>query len=277
MNTAWIERRDRFLTTLPRRPQVMGILNVTPDSFSDGGRFNTLDAAMAQAERMVVEGCDLLDIGGESTRPGATVVSESEELDRVCPVVEALSSAFDTPLSIDTYKANVARAAVEAGAVIVNDVWGFQKDPEMARVVAETQTAAIVMHNRNAADPSLDIMSDMRSSLERSLALAKVAGVPEARLLVDPGIGFGRTPEQSLECIKRLDELTAWFGHPVLLGLSRKRFIGHVLGNEVDDRLNGTIAANMMGLWRGARVLRVHDVKPHVEAVQLFEAIASAS
>ncbi len=277
MTRDWHTTRDRFLSALADRPLVMGILNVTPDSFSDGGQFDTVEAALNQARAMEADGCDVLDIGGESTRPGATVVAAEAERDRVVPVLNALAGQTALPVSIDTYKASVARAAVGAGAVIVNDVWGLQKDPEMAGVVAETGAAVIVMHNRGEADPSLDVMDDMRAFLTRSLEIAQAAGIPDDRILVDPGIGFGKTPEQSLTCINRLDELAAWFGRPVLLGLSRKRFIGHVLGNEVEDRLYGTLAANMAGLARGARVLRVHDVKPHAEAVKLTQAIRATS
>lgn len=276
MEPEWQIRRDAFLAALSARPLVMGILNVTPDSFSDGGQFNAFDQAMAQGTRMEAEGCDILDIGGESTRPGATAVAAEEELQRVLPVISALFEKSEVPISIDTYKAQVARAAIEAGAVIVNDVWGLQKDPEMAVAVAEAGAAVIVMHNRPFVDGSIDIMADMRAYLDRSLEIAARAGVAEARILVDPGIGFGKTPDQSLTCIARLSELSDWYGLPVLLGLSRKRFIGHVLGNDVDDRLTGTLAANMSGLENGARVLRVHDVKPHVEAVKLTEAIKAA-
>lgn len=270
-------RRDRLLSAVATRPQVMGILNVTPDSFSDGGAFDTVERAVAQAARMEGEGCDILDIGGESTRPGATVVDAEEERARVLPVLAALSGQTALPISIDTYKADVAKAAVAAGAVMVNDVWGLQRDPNMAPVVADTGAALVVMHNRADVDPGLDILSDMRAFLDRSLALAEAAGIPRDRILVDPGIGFGKTPEQSLTCIHRLDALSDWYGLPVLLGLSRKRYIGHVLGNEVGDRLFGTLASNVIGLGKGARVLRVHDVKPHAEAVKLFSAIEGAS
>ncbi len=268
--------RDAVLDALVQRPLVMGILNVTPDSFSDGGRFDGLKAAQAHASRMIAEGADILDIGGESTRPGSDFVSEDDERARVMPVLKALAEC-GVPLSIDTYKAAIAREAVEAGAVIVNDVWGMQRDAEMPRTVAETGAAVVLMHNREQADPDLDIFDDVRRFLERSMALAAEAGIPDDRIMVDPGIGFGKTPEQSLTCIAMLDRLAEWFGRPVLLGLSRKRFIGHVTGAEVDDRLAGTLAANMMGLARGARVIRVHDVAEHVHAVKMFEAVGGAA
>lgn len=277
MNDVWTDRRDRFLTRLAERPQVMGILNITPDSFSDGGALSSVDAAIAQAKAFAKAGCDVLDIGGESTRPGATPVGVEEELDRVLPVIKAVSQVVDLPISVDTYKAAVAREAVKAGAVIVNDVWGLQKDPQMAAVVAEAAAAVIVMHNRTEVDPTLDIMADMRAFLTASLGLARDAGVETSRMLVDPGIGFGRTPEQSLTCVRRLSELGDWFGLPVLLGLSRKRFIGHVLDRDVDDRLIGTLAANMVGIAKGARVIRVHDVAEHVEALRMRRAIEEAT
>lgn len=271
----WDAKRDALLAALLSRPQVMGILNITPDSFSDGGAYDAPKAALAHALRMAAEGADILDVGGESTRPGAAPVGAEEELARVLPVIQPLS-ALDTPLSIDTYKASVARAAVAAGAVMINDVWGLQKDPEMPETVSETGALVVLMHNRQQADESIDIMDDMRRFLDRSLSLAARASVAETRILVDPGIGFGKTPRQSLTCLNRLDVLADWYGLPVLLGLSRKRFIGHVLGAEVGNRLIGTLAANMMGLARGARVLRVHDVAEHSEAVKMFVATEGA-
>ena len=268
----WQQRRDAVLTAMDDRPLVMGILNVTPDSFSDGGRFASFDEAVAQAARMEAEGADILDIGGESTRPGSVAVSADEELARVMPVVEAVATRSQVALSIDTYKASVAREAVAAGAVIVNDVWGCQRDEGMADAIAETGAIAVLMYNRESVDPEMDVMDDMRRFLDRSLGLAARAGVAKERILVDPGIGFGKTPAQSLTCLNRLDELGAWYGCPVLLGLSRKRFIGHVLAAEVDARLTGTLVANTLGLTKGARVIRVHDVAPHVEAVKMVQA-----
>lgn len=270
----WTAKRDAFLAGLQDRPLVMGILNATPDSFSDGGQHEG-DAALAHARAMIAEGADVLDIGGESTRPGATPVPLPEELERILPLIRVLG-AEDTPVSIDTYKAATARAAVDAGAVIINDVWGAQKDPDMASVMAETGAAVILMHNREAADASVDVMKDMHRFLAKSLDLVTKSGVSQDRILLDPGIGFGKTPEQSLTCVNRLDELVDWFGLPVLLGLSRKRMIGHVLDVPVDRRLTGTLAANMIGLARGAKVLRVHDVAEHAEAVKMFTALGNA-
>lgn len=271
----WRSKRDAFLSAMRARPLVMGILNVTPDSFSDGGQHDGRAAALAHAERMIAEGADIVDVGGESTRPGSSPVSETEERARVLPVVQALAGR-DTPVSIDTYKAAVARDCVAAGAVIINDVWGMQRDPAMPETVAGTGAAVVLMHNRTEADPQIDIMGDVRRFLDRSLKLAADAGVSEDRIMVDPGIGFGKTPEQSLTCLNRLDELVAHYGLPVLLGLSRKRFIGHVTGAEVDRRLTGTLAANMIGLAKGAAIVRVHDVAEHAEALKVFIATRGA-
>lgn len=270
----WTAKRDAFLTALKERPLVMGILNATPDSFSDGGQHD--GAELTHARRMVTEGADILDIGGESTRPGATPVEQAEELQRILPLVETLG-AEPMPVSIDTYKAATARAAVEAGAVVINDVWGAQKDPDMAGVMADSGAAVVLMHNRDTADPSLDVMEDMQRFLTKSLHLVTVSGVSEDRILLDPGIGFGKTPEQSLTCLNRLNELRDWFDLPVLLGLSRKRMIDHVLEVPVDERLTGTLASNMIGLARGANVLRVHDVAEHVQAVKMFTAVRAAT
>lgn len=272
---SWAEKRDAFLAAVKARPQVMGILNTTPDSFSDGGLHDSIDAALRHARRMVAEGCDVLDIGGESTRPGATPVELQKELDRTLPVIRVLG-AQDTPVSIDTYKAATARAAVEAGAVIINDVWGAQKDPAMATAMADTGAAVVLMHNRAKADADLDVLEDMRKFLSTSLEIVTKQGVLQDRILLDPGIGFGKTPEQSLICLNRLDDLKAWFGLPVLLGLSRKRMIGHVLDVPVEERFTGTLAANMIGLARGADVLRVHDVAEHVQAAKMFTAVEAA-
>lgn len=272
----WETKRDAFLAAMQARPQVMGILNVTPDSFSDGGQHNAITDAVKHADQMVSEGCDIIDVGGESTRPGSDKVGVDAERARAMPVVETLGQ-LQTPVSIDTYKATIASEAVAAGAVMINDVWGGQADPDMPTVMAETEALVCLMHNRETTDAAVNIMDDLRRFLDRSLDLVRRAGVAESRILLDPGIGFGKTPEQSLTCISRLGDLSDWYGLPVLLGLSRKRFIGHVLDTEVDKRLTGTLAANMSGLARGAKVIRVHDVAPHSEAVRMFAAIERAS
>jgi len=267
--------RDKFLGSLKASPQLMGILNVTPDSFSDGGRHFDPAVAVKRAHAMVAEGAAIVDVGGESTRPGHLPVSEAEELRRVAPVLEALAD-LDAPISIDTAKAAVAREAARLGACAVNDIWGLQRDPDMADAVAETGSAVVVMHNRDAADPAIDILDDVERFFERSLGLAAAAGVPFGRILLDPGIGFGKTPEQNHSCIWNLDRFLA-FGAPILVGLSRKSFLGRILGVEVDRRLPGTLAADTIALMRGASVLRVHDVAENRAALDVFAALKRAA
>jgi dihydropteroate synthase len=267
--------------TLPlgERTLVMGIVNVTPDSFSDGGVHAEPGTAVAAALRMILEGADLVDIGGESSRPGHTVISAEEEWERVRPVFAGLDEAGAPlpPLSVDTWKADVARRAVAAGASIVNDVWGFQRDPAIAHVAAETGAAAVLMHNRDAVDASLDIVADILRFLERSLAIARAAGVPDERIVLDPGIGFGKTVAQSYQAVAALPRLKA-LGFPVLLGLSRKAFIGRLFQPEAPPmaRLPGTLAANTVGVLGGADIVRVHDVKEHVQAMRVVDALRRA-
>ncbi|ESR24187.1 dihydropteroate synthase [Lutibaculum baratangense] len=255
--------------------RVMGILNVTPNSFSDGGRFDDFDRALAQARQMVEEGADIIDIGGESTRPGTPKTDAETEIARVRPVLEAVVAQLDVPVSIDTMKARVAEMAIEAGARIVNDVWALRHDPDMAAVVAHHEVDLVMMHNRDGFDPALDVLDDLRRYFEHSLGLARKAGIADDRIWLDPGIGFGKTPAQSLLLVKRLDALRD-FGFPILLGVSRKSSIGHVTGRAVDDRLAGTIAMNVWGLIDGVDIIRVHDVKEHVDAVKIVEAIRNA-
>jgi dihydropteroate synthase len=268
--------RDAFLSALKASPQLMGILNVTPDSFSDGGRHFDPAAAIARARAMVAEGAAIVDIGGESTRPGHLPVSEAEELRRVTPVLKALAG-FDAPVSIDTAKAAVAREAARLGTCVINDIWGLQRDPGMADAVAETGSAVVVMHNRNEADPAIDILDDVERFFERSLNLAAAAGVPFSRILLDPGVGFGKTPQQNHACIWNLDRFRRRLGAPILVGLSRKSFIGRITGAEVDRRLPATLAADTIALVRGASVLRVHDVAENREALEVFAALKRAS
>jgi dihydropteroate synthase len=267
--------RDQFLAALRRSPVLMGVLNVTPDSFSDGGRHFDPGSAVARAEAMVAEGAAIVDIGGESTRPGHAPVSAEEELWRVKPVLEALVADFDAAISIDTGKAQVAREAARLGASVINDVWGLQRDPGMADAVAETASAVVIMHNRERADGRIEILDDVERFFERSLNLAAGAGVPFGRILLDPGIGFGKTPEQNHSCIWNLDRFRR-FGAPILVGLSRKSFIGRITGAEVDNRLPGTLAADTIALMRGASVLRVHDVAENRAALDVFAALRSA-
>jgi dihydropteroate synthase len=258
------------------RPLVMGVLNVTPDSFSDGGRFLDPAAAIAQAERLAAEGADILDIGAESSRPygNAVAVPLDEERARLAPILPVVVG-LGIPVSIDSMKAAVAAWALETGAAIVNDVWGLQRDPDMARIVAEHDAPVIVMHNRDAADPRIDIVADVTAFFERSLAIAARAGIARERIVLDPGIGFGKTPEQSLTCIARLD---AWrgFGLPLLVGASRKRFIHSVVPSEPAERLGGSLAAHLLAVENGAAIIRVHDVAPTVQALAVAAAIRRA-
>lgn len=256
-----------------RRALVMGVLNVTPDSFSDGGRF--LDPAMAldQARRMAAEGADILDIGAESTRPygGMAPVSADDERARLAEVLPAVVR-IGVPVSIDTMKAPVAAWAIGQGAAIVNDVWGLQRDPDMARVVAEHRVPVIVMHNRDHADPSIDIMADIADFLNRSLDIAAKAGIVRETIVVDPGIGFGKTPEQSIEVLGKLEQLHA-FRLPILVGASRKRFISSVVPSEPKQRIGGSLASHLIAVQKGARIIRAHDVAETVQALRVADAI----
>jgi dihydropteroate synthase len=269
-------RRDQFLATLAEAPALMGILNVTPDSFSNDGRHCEPDAAVARAKLMVAEGAAIIEVRGESTRPGHAPVTAEEELARVVPVLEALRDELDTPVSIDASKAAVAREVARLGASVVNDVWGLQRDPAMADAVAETGSALVVMHNRAAADPSIDILDEVERFFERSLSLAARAGVAYSRILIDPGIGFGKTPEQNLACIWNLDRFRR-FGRPVLVGLSRKSLIGRIVGGAPDQRLLSTLAADVVALARGASVIRVRDVRENKIALDIFNRLSAAA
>lgn len=260
------------LARLGLRTLIMGVLNVTPDSFSDGGLFSDHEAALRHAREMEDAGADIIDIGGESTRPGHTPVGAEEEQRRIIPVIRDLAGILNVPISIDTYRAATARAALAAGARIVNDIWGFQYDPDMAATVAEHRATAVVMHNRAKADPSLDLMVDMQRFFGRSLDLARRAGIPDTHLILDPGIGFGKTAEQNLEALRRLSELRA-MGFPILVGASRKSVLGRFYKPEVPprDRLYGTMGAHLAAVSRGADIIRVHDVKAHVEAFRVAD------
>jgi len=227
---------------------------------------------LASAKRMAAEGCDIIDVGGESTRPGALPVAEAKELARIEPVLAELAGTIDVPLSIDTYKADVAARAVELGAVLVNDVWGLQKDPAMADAVAVAEAAVVVMHNRTDKNPAIDIVADIRQFFARSLALAERAGIPPSRIILDPGIAFGKTSRQNVEVIARLGELKE-FGCPLLVGVSRKKFLGSLIDDGLEGQLIGTIAANLAAFAAGASLFRVHDVVEHVAALKVFHAI----
>ena len=258
------------------RPAVMGVLNVTPDSFSDGGRFLDPSIAIEQAQRMVAAGADVLDIGAESTRPygGAVPVPIEEEIRRLAPVLPS-AVGLGVPVSIDTMKAKVAAWALASGAAIVNDVWGLQRDGDIARVVAEHGVPVIIMHNREAADPSIDIMADIAAFFSRSLDIAVRAGIARENIVLDPGIGFGKTAEQSVTAVARLAELKS-FGLPLLVGASRKRFIDKVSPASPDQRLGGSIAAHVLAAADGAAIIRAHDVPETVQALRIAAAIWSA-
>lgn len=266
-------RRDGFLACVAERRALMGILNVTPDSFSDGGKFEGRAEAIAQAKKLVVDGADIVDIGAESTRPGHTPLSAEEERRRLAPLLDALLDEVDAPFSIDTYKAETARYAVARGVCVVNDVWGLQRDPAMADTVAETGAAVVVMHNRDSVDPELDIVDDMKRFFDRSLDLARKAGILRAHVMLDPGIGFGKTKAQNLAALRATDRIAREYGLPVLIGVSRKSLFGLLLGAAVDARLIGTISANLSTAARGARVFRVHDVAEHRAAFAVWDAI----
>jgi dihydropteroate synthase len=258
------------------RPAVMGVLNVTPDSFSDGGRFLEPSTAVERARRIVAEGADVLDVGAESTRPygGAVPVPAEEEIRRLAPVLPA-AVALGIPVSIDTMKAEVATWALASGAAIVNDVWGLQRDGELARVCAKFAVPVIIMHNRESADPSLDIMADIAAFFSRSLEIAARAGIARENIVLDPGIGFGKTPEQSVTAIARIAELKS-FRLPLLIGASRKRFIDRISPAPPDRRLGGSIAAHLLAVMGGAAIVRAHDVAETVQALRVAAAIESA-
>lgn len=252
------------------RPHVMGILNVTPDSFSDGGKHAVAETALAHARQMIAEGADILDVGGESTRPGSEPVPLDVEWARLEPILDEVI-AMGTPVSIDTYKAEIARRACAAGAVIVNDVWGLQKDPAMANVVAEAGVHVVMMHNRTEADSELDILADIDRFFEASMQLADKAGIAREKQILDPGFGFGKTIDQNFRILNRFDTL-AKHGLPLLAGASRKRMIGTVLNAEMEDRLFGSMAVHLTAMLKGAAIVRAHDVRPNVDCARMLEA-----
>lgn len=275
MNPTFYERHyvfpDGLRLSLGQRTIIMGILNVTPDSFSDGGRYDAVDAAARRAREMAAEGADIIDIGGESTRPGHDSVSVEEELRRVIPVIRAVRKAVELPISIDTYKSETARAALEAGAHIVNDIWGFKRDPHMAAVAAEYGCPVILMHNRERLDYA-DMVPDAIADLRASVARARSAGVAEENIWLDPGIGFAKGYDGDLTMMGRLDEI-ARLGYPVLLGTSRKSFIRRTLGVEVSDTLEGTAATQVLGIVQGCQIIRVHDVRQMKRVAAMTDAI----
>ena len=251
---------------------IMGILNVTPDSFSDGGRWNQMDVALRHVEDMLNEGMDVVDVGGESTRPGYTKISDQEEIDRVAPVIEAIKARFDVPISLDTYKSGVARAGIAAGADLINDIWGLKYDPEMARVIAEANLPCCLMHNRENASYA-EFFPEMLEDLKETLRIADAAGVHRDRIILDPGVGFAKSLENNLECVRRLGDLIRAFDLPVLLGTSRKSMIGLTLNLPSDQRVEGTVATSVMAAMAGCMFVRVHDVQANARAVKMTEAI----
>jgi len=277
MSVADVRTRDPLRALLVQgRPLVMGILNVTPDSFSDGGQFFDPAIAIAHAREMAEQGADILDIGAESTRPygGSQPVSADEELTRLKPVLPEIVK-LGVPVSIDTIKAPTAAFALDAGAAIVNDVWGLQHDRDMASLVARRGVPVIVMHNRDAADPKVDIITDVIAFFARSLEIASQAGIARDKIVLDPGIGFGKTPEQSIACLARLGEFKR-FGLPLLIGASRKRFINSIAPSAPTERVGGSIAAHLLAAQKGAAILRVHDVRETVQALRVAAAIGAA-
>ena len=250
---------------------IMGILNVTPDSFSDGGKFNQIDAALKHAEEMIGDGADVIDIGGESTRPGYTKISDEEEIDRVVPVIEAVKKEFEIPISVDTYKSGVAEAAAQAGADLINDIWGLKYDARMAEVIAKSGLACCLMHNRDNTEYR-NFMEDVKQDLRETIALAKAAGIADDKIILDPGVGFAKSYENNLEVIRRLKEFNE-LKYPVLLGTSRKSVIGLTLDLPAAERVEGTIVTTVMAVEAGCMFVRVHDVKENHRAIQMAEAI----
>ncbi len=268
----------------PHRTYVCGILNVTPDSFSDGGKWNAPDRALFRAQEMIREGADLLDIGGESTRPGFAAVPAGEEIERVVPVIEAVKARFDIPVSLDTMKSETAQAGLQAGADAINDIWGFQKDPELAALTAQFGAACILNHHGNLHRDTLatespkelrktdEVMLTLLDDLAQSAKIAQEAGIHPDRILLDPGIGFGKTQEENLLILRKLEDLHA-LGFPVFLGCSRKSVIGNALDLPADERLEGTLATSVLAVTKKVRFVRVHDVKENVRAIKMTEAI----
>ena len=265
---------ERFLSLIGTRPVIMGIVNVTPDSFSDGGRFEAPAAALAQAQKLVVDGADIVDVGAESTRPGHRPLSVEEEWSRLAPVLETVVAQAGAPVSIDTYKAETARRALALGVAVINDVWGLQRDPDMAQVVAEAGAGVVVMHNRAEADPGVDIVADMQRFFARSLEIARKAGVPERAILLDPGIGFGKSRQQNYDALRAVPTLLR-LGFPLLIGVSRKSLFKDIPDGIVEGRLIGTLVADLIAAQAGAQVFRVHDAAEHRAAFAVLKALSN--
>ncbi len=259
---------------IKNKTYVMGILNVTPDSFSDGGNFNHLDKALFHTEEMIKEGAAMIDIGGESTRPGYTLLSDTEEIERVVPVIEALKQRFDIPLSLDTYKSEVAKAGILAGIDLINDIWGLKYDEHMAQVIAENKIACCLMHNRKDLNYT-DYFEDFKEDMKETVLLAKQAGIEKDKIILDPGVGFSKTLENNLQIINHL-EILIEMGYPVLLGTSRKSVIGQALSLPVDKRLEGTLVTTVFGVLKGCAFVRVHDVEENIRAIEMTRALVLA-
>ena len=260
-----------YLTRAKKETLIIGILNITPDSFSDGGKFHALDAALARGLQMEKEGAHIIDVGGESTRPGHQPIGADEELSRVIPVIEHLSKEVNIPISIDTYKADVAKAAIKAGASIINDIWGAKKDENMGAVAAELQVPIVLMHNR-MMDTYQNFLPDLMKDLKESIDIVKAKGVCDHQIILDPGIGFAKNFEQNVEVMKNLDQLCT-FGYPVLLAVSKKRMIGTILDLPVEERTEGSVAAICFGVTKGVQMVRVHDVKETKRALQIMDVL----
>lgn len=255
-----------------KKTYIMGILNVTPDSFSDGGNFNSVETAIKHAKDMINEGADMIDLGGESTRPGHKYVDEDEELRRIIPVIKELKKEVKVPISVDTYKSKVADSSLELGVEMINDIWGLRKDENMANVIAKHDAHVCIMHNQDGTKYDKDIMESIKEFLTESIEIGINAGIDKEKIILDPGIGFGKTVEQNLEVLKRLDELNE-LGYPILLGTSRKSVIGNVLNLEPKERVEGTIATTVLGIRDGVDIVRVHDIKENLRAAKMADAI----
>lgn len=255
-----------------KRTYIMGILNVTPDSFSDGGNFTNIDLAIKHAKQMVEDGADLIDLGGESTRPGHTYIEANEEIKRVIPVIKRLKKEINVPISVDTYKSEVANEALKEGAYMINDVWGLKKDKDMAFVIAKYNAHVCIMHNQDGTYYNGDIIENIKLSLLESIKIALDSGIKKDKIILDPGIGFGKTFQQNIEVLRRLSEIKS-IGYPLLLGTSRKSVIGNVLNVEPKKRLEGTIVTTALGIRDGISIVRVHDVKENLKAAQMADAI----
>ena len=253
-----------------KKTYIMGILNVTPDSFSDGGSYTNIESAVKHAKEMIEEGADIIDVGGESTRPGHKFVSDEEEINRVTPIIKILKNEIHVPISIDTYKSKVAEEALKLGVDMVNDVWGLTYDEDMANIIGKYDASVCIMHNQEGTDYEKDIMESIKDFLQNSIDIALKAGIKKEKIVLDPGIGFGKTSEQNLEVLRRLNELET-LGYPILLGTSRKSVLGNIVGCEPKERVEATVATTVCGIRDGVDIVRVHDVKENLQAAKIAD------